>query len=180
MKKNMATKKTSEEAKPDELEEQKFVPEAHKSSETKIEELTDLLKRTHAEFENYKKRVDNERQNYLKYSSSVILAKLLPLLDTIDSAIKNNPNKEVVKAVELIRNEVRAFLKNEGVMPIKAHDESFDPFKHEAVMIEDTVNPKNDNIVVEELQRGYILHDKVLRHSKVKVAKYKEEIKNLE
>jgi len=166
MKKDHSDKKKLEESKAEERI-------TEHSCEDKLEELTDLLKRTQAEFENYKKRIDSEKQQYLKYASSLVLAKLLPLLDTFDSAIKNNNNRNVIEAIELIKIKFNSILKNEGIMPIQSIGSHFDPFKHEAVMIEETNEPEKDNIVVEELQKGYMLHDKVLRHSKVKVAKYK-------
>ena len=149
----------------------------HEACDTRLTELTDLLKRTHAEFENYKKRVDNEKLQYLKYASSVFAAKLLPLLDMLDSAAKNNKNPEVFKTIELIRNEFTAVLRNEGIVAIEAHGQHFDPFKHEALMIEETQDAAKDNTIVEEFQKGYMLNDKVLRHSKVKVAKYREDSK---
>ena len=146
---------------------------AHAACNAKVAELTDLAKRTQADFENYKKRADAEKAQYVKYAGSVVMAKLLPLLDTFDSAIKNTANKEAVHAVELIRNDVHAILKAEGIIPIKSVGEHFDPFRHEALMTEETRDPAKDNMVIEEFQKGYMLHDKVLRHSKVKVAKYK-------
>ncbi len=156
-------------------EKKQVVPEdeLHAACNAKLEELTDLLKRTQAEFENYKKRIDSEKLQYLKYASSLVLAKLLPMLDTFDSAIKNNTNKDVIEAIELIKVKFNSILKNEGIMPIQAINQHFDPFKHEAVMIEQTNESEKDNIVIEELQKGYMFHDKVLRHSKVKVAKYR-------
>ena len=149
----------------------------HAASDAKVAELTDLLKRTQADFENYKKRAEADKVQYVKYAGSLVLAKLLPLLDTIDSGIKNNTNNDVIKAIELIKSEIMGILKNEGIMPIDASRKEFDPFKHEALMIESTQDKSQDNRVIEEFQRGYMLHEKVLRHSKVKVAKYSEDSK---
>lgn len=153
---------------------QAISPDIHAACSAKIDELTDLAKRTQADFENYKKRAESEKTQYIRYAGSIVLAKFLPLLDTFESAIKNTSNKEVIHALELIRNDVHALLKGEGIIPIKSVGEHFDPFRHEALMIEETHDASKDNTVIEEFQKGYMLHDKVLRHGKVKVAKYKE------
>ncbi|MBW2984995.1 nucleotide exchange factor GrpE [Candidatus Woesearchaeota archaeon] len=144
--------------------------------EEKIEELTETLQRLQAEFENYKKRIDKEKGEFVKYSKQELILKILPIIDSFELAIKNaknNPN--FLKGVELIFSQLYSTLESEGLKPIKALGGKFDPYKHEVLMQE--TSDKEEDLVLEELQKGYMLNDKVLRHTKVKVAKKEEKKK---
>ena len=136
----------------------------------KIKELTETLQRLQAEFENYKKGVEKEKEEFLRYAKADLIVKLLPILDSFELAIKNTTdNDKFIKGVELIFAQLYALLQSEGLMPIKAIGEKFDPYKHEVLMKQES--DKEEDIILEEMQKGYMLNDKVLRHSKVKVSK---------
>lgn len=137
--------------------------------EQKIEELTEMCKRIQAEFINYKNRTEKDARHMMDYSSSDVIKKMLPVLDSFELAFKNNKDYESFKkGVELVYAQLMEALKNEGLRPILALGEKFDPYKHEVLM--KAKSDKPEDIVLEELQKGYMFKDKVLRHSKVKIS----------
>ena len=137
----------------------------------KIAELTEDLKRLQAEFENFKKRCENQNADFRKYSEARIMEEMLPIIDTFDIAMEsNNHDDEFSKGIKLIHNQIHDFLKKKGLKPIMCRGQKFDPYYHEVML---SVEGDDDGTVLEELQKGYILHEKVLRHSKVKVSKKK-------
>jgi len=140
----------------------------------KIEELTDILKRLQAEFENYKKRTDKEKLELMKYAQGELMLKLLPVLDTFEIALKNTKDHEkFAKGMEMVYAQIYSAFESSGLRQIKAVGEKFDPFRHEVLMKEEC--DKDEDIVLDELQKGYMLNDRVLRHSKVKVSCKKED-----
>ena len=148
--------------------------EPAKQPELTAEELRDRLLRLGAEFENYKKRVQKEREDLVKYVGESFILELLYIVDNFERAFqaadKTQDFKVLHKGVEMILKEVEEFLTQKGVKKIKVIDEQFDPHRHEA--IENVVSPdKPENIIVEELQAGYELNGKVIRPARVKVAK---------
>lgn len=142
--------------------------------ESKIEELIDTLKRLQAEFENYKKRTDKEKEEFIKYSNANLILKLLSVLDTFEQALKHKDaeTEKARKGIELIHKQLFTLLESEGLRPICSEGQKFDPFKHEVLMSEEA--DKEEGTVLQELQKGYMLKDKVLRHSKVKICKHKD------
>ncbi len=138
--------------------------------DAKIKELTETLQRLQAEFENYKKRTENERSEYRKCLLQDFIKKLLPVLDNFELALKHDKHHDdFVKGIELIYSELYSILEDEGLTKIDALNTKFDPYYHEVLLTEES--EKDPNTVLEELQKGYKLHDKVLRHSKVKISK---------
>ncbi len=140
----------------------------------KIAELTDTLKRLQADFENYKKRADREKDTYSKNANTRLIEKFLSLLDSFALAIKNSNVSDFDKfrkGIEMIYAQFYSILQNEGLRPIEALGKKFDPYKHEVLMQEES---EQDNIVLEEFQKGYMLHDHILRHSKVKIGVKKD------
>jgi len=141
-----------------------------KSDKEVITELTDTLQRLQAEFENYKKRIEKEKVEFLSYAKADLIAKLLPILDSFELALKNTTDKDkFIKGVELIFAQLYSLLESEGLKPINALGEKFNPYKHEVLMKQES--DKEEDTVLEEMQKGYMLNDKILRHSKVKVSK---------
>jgi len=135
-----------------------------------IAELTETLQRLQAEFENHKKYVEKQSSEFVKYSKADLIIKLLPILDSFELALKNTSDKEkFIKGVELIFSQLYSLLEKEGLKPIKAEGQKLDVHKHEVLLKESSHNP--EDTIIEELQKGYTLHDKVIRHSKVKVSK---------
>jgi molecular chaperone GrpE len=134
--------------------------------------LQDRLLRTAAEFDNYRKRVERERRDLADYIKGDVLAELLPIVDNFERALQApSPESESLrKGVELIHKQMVDFLRKRGVTPIEALGADFDPNFHQAV-IHETSPSHREGEVIAELQRGYMLGDKLLRPAMVKVAK---------
>lgn len=134
----------------------------------------DMMLRLAAEMDNYKKRVDKERQSLIKYGSQGILQELLPILDNFERAIESaNKSKDFdsfLEGVGMIFKQMSAALERKGISTIDAIGETFDPNIHEAVM-QVASDKYSENTVVEELQKGYVLHDRVIRPAMVAVSK---------
>ena len=147
------------------IEEKKQLNEAQKQ----IEELTDTLKRLQAEFENFKKRIEKEKIEFAKYANAGIISGILPVIDSFEFALKHSSEKEkFVDGIKMIYAQLYSTLEAEGLHPIKTEGEKFDPYKHEVLMKEESDKP--EGTILEELQKGYMLNDKVLRFSKVKIS----------
>ncbi|MBI2208595.1 nucleotide exchange factor GrpE [Candidatus Woesearchaeota archaeon] len=153
---------------------EKAKKEKKPTDKEKLEELTDTLKRLQAEFENYKKRADKEKEEFAKYANAAMIAKLLPLLDTFEIALRNTKDHEkFLKGMEMVYAQLFSALEAEGLRPITAEGKKFDPYYHEVMLKQES--DKEEGIVLEELQRGYMFKDKVLRYSKVKISGKKVE-----
>jgi molecular chaperone GrpE len=131
--------------------------------------------RAQADFANYKKRSEREKADLGKYANSELTLKLLPALDDLERALAAIPPRQTklswVEGVRLIERKLKAILEGEGLSQIKALGEPFDPHFHEAVM----QGKGKEGMVVEEIQKGYRLHDRVIRPSKVVVGSGKED-----
>jgi molecular chaperone GrpE len=137
------------------------------------EALQDRLLRTAAEFDNYRKRMERERRDLSEYMAADILAEFLPILDNFERALAAPPGSDpdaLRKGVELILRQMLDLLKKRGVSSIAALGETFDPNFHQAVIHEDS-DQHREGEVMQELQRGYLIGDKLLRPAMVKVAK---------
>ncbi|HET7440683.1 MAG TPA: nucleotide exchange factor GrpE [Terriglobales bacterium] len=134
--------------------------------------LLDRLARLQAEFENARKRAAKEQQDFREYAQTDAIKALLPILDSFERALRASSSEagEFRSGIELIYKQLQDALSKLGVRPIPAKGEPFDPHLHQAIeMVETSEVP--DHHVVEELQRGYKLKDRLLRPSMVKVAK---------
>lgn len=140
------------------------------SKDKKIAELTNDIKRIQADFENYAKRMDKEKQEFVKYSNSKLILNLLPIIDELEIALKNMKSEHDRKGVQMTLQRMKKSLESEGVKPIQAKGCVFDPFKHEVVCSQ-AVDSLEENKILEEIQKGYLMHDKVLRFSKVIISK---------
>jgi molecular chaperone GrpE len=132
----------------------------------------DAYLRAAADLKNFKRRAEEERGNLVRNASAGVIMKLLPVLDDFDLAMQHAP-AEVAQSswfngVQGIQRKLQLILETEGVKPIEAEGQPFDPHVHEAVMHEDA-GPENSGKVTADLRRGYTLHDRVLRPSMVKV-----------
>jgi molecular chaperone GrpE len=132
----------------------------------------DRAARIQAEFDNYRKRAAREQQDYRDYALADALKTLLPILDSLDRALKTNAAslEEYRSGIELIDKQFHDALAKLGVQPVPAQGESFDPNLHQAVQMVDT-DEAADNHVIDELQRGYKLKDRLLRPAMVRVAR---------
>lgn len=138
----------------------------------KADEYKEALQRLQADFENYRKRCEKENVSLRKYANAGLVKSLLPILDSFELALKNNTEPEkFVKGVEMIYAQLYSLLEDLGLKRISAEGRQFDPYMHEVLLQEES---EKDGIVLEELQKGYLLDDAVIRHSKVKVGKKKE------
>lgn len=140
------------------------------SVELKLAEMTDLLKRTQANFENYRKQQEKRIEEIQQFASRDIIVQLLPLLDNFELALKNNncSKEDLAKGIELIYAQLFETLEQNGVKTIITADQNFDPYLHEALLKIPSEQPENR--ILEELQKGFTLHDKVIRHAKVKLS----------
>jgi len=137
------------------------------------EEYFNALQRIAAEFDNFKKRTAREKESLYAEAVSDVVAAFLPVVDSVEKAVLTycgqQEERPIKEGLELINRQVKDVLKRLEVMEIKSLGEDFDPQLHEAVMhVED--EEKGKNIVVEELRKGYVFKDRVIRHSMVKVA----------
>lgn len=139
----------------------------------------DRLLRLSAEFENYKKRVQRQMEDHKKYANEDLIKDLLSVVDNLERALNaagEQPKDEtgacMAEGVEMTLNEIVKILKNHNVTPIEAKGKPFDPTYHEAVMQEES-DEYPENTVTSEFQKGYMLHDRLIRPAMVTVAKSK-------
>ena len=140
--------------------------------EKQIAELEDRLLRKAAEFDNYRKRARREREEFARFANSSLIEELLPVLDSLELALgaaDGEDRDSHRRGVELTLKQFLEVLGRSGLSPIPAVGEQFDPSVHEAVILQPT-SEHPEGVVIEELQRGYRLNDRVLRPSRVKVA----------
>ena len=133
----------------------------------------DRLLRKTAEFDNYRKRTDRERQQLAEAAAADLIKDLLPLLDDLERALKADAGSDpagVRRGVELIHKQLLETLRKRGVAPIDALGQDFDPHFHNAVTYE-PAEGRREGEVIEEFARGYMLGDRLLRPAMVKVAK---------
>jgi molecular chaperone GrpE len=133
----------------------------------------DRLLRKTAEFDNYRKRTDRERQQLSEAAAADLLQDLLPLVDDLDRALRaeiGDDTEALRRGVELIHKQLLELLRKRGVKPIEALGADFDPHYHMAVAHE-PAEGRREGEVVEEFRRGYMLGDRLLRPAMVKVAK---------
>ena len=131
-----------------------------KQLEQESKEYINKLQRLQAEFENYQKRTEIEKQELIKYSKQDIILNLLEILDNFERA-----EEELSEGTKLIYKQLKNILEKENVKQIK--EDYFNPEKHEVISTEEG----EENKILEEFQKGYTLHNKTIRTSKVKVGK---------
>ena len=135
----------------------------------------DKILRLQADFENTRKRIEREKQDFLKFANESIIVELLNVLDDLERTVDLAPSQHqdlpaFLKGVEMILAHLYDMLKEYGVVPIETEGKIFDPHYHEALMQAENKDLP-EHTIVEELQKGYLLNDKVIRTAKVKVSK---------
>ncbi|MBI4412982.1 MAG: nucleotide exchange factor GrpE, partial [candidate division NC10 bacterium] len=142
--------------------------------EQEIARLNDRLLRVVAEFDNYKKRMARDRAELTRTANEELLLEFLPVLDNLERALaaarRTNSTEALAEGVDLVLRLFQAVLERSGVKPIDSVGQPFDPNVHQAVAAVESADGA-DQTVVEEVQRGYWLHTKVLRPAMVKVAR---------
>ncbi|MFA6416558.1 MAG: nucleotide exchange factor GrpE, partial [Candidatus Paceibacterota bacterium] len=161
------------------------IPEAEysllKEDAAKGQEAWDKMARVQADFDNVRKRLERVKQEFIKFANEGIIAELLNTLDDLERAVdlaesKHQDMPAFLKGIEMVLAHLYELLKKHGIKPMDALGKIFDPNCHEALMqVEDKNMP--EHTVVEELQKGYYLIDRVIRTAKVKVSKQKTEEK---
>ena len=181
----MAAKKKKESKKAENLEsvvEENQVSE-NTNEETKVEkeltpeekynELNNRFLRLYAEFENYRKRTNKERLDLITNANSDLLKDLIPVIDDFERAITNNADADDIEGIKegfsLIYNKYKGLLQSKGLKAMEAKGEVFDPELHEAIANLPTEDKKMKGKVIDDVEKGYFLNDKVLRFAKVVV-----------
>lgn len=146
----------------------------HQKMLDEAKENKDKYLRLYAEFDNARKRMDREKQEFIKYANEGLLSEILSILDHMELSLKSAKAHEntasFIKGLEMVVKNIEKLLSENGVKPMNAVGKLFDPYQHE-IMIQEESNEFDDNVVIEELQKGYMMHDKVIRISRVKIAK---------
>jgi len=142
--------------------------------EEAAKETYDRLLRVSADFENYKKRATREMEEFRKYANQSLLKEMLSVVDNLELAINSSndggkTDKTLIEGLNLTLNEILRVFEKFDVKPIEARGKTFDPAYHEAVMREET-DDYPENTVVSEFQKGYLIHDRLLRPAMVVVA----------
>ncbi len=147
----------------------------HKTSEEqellekKCKDYEDMLKRLQAEFENFRKRCEKVQALAVRTASQDLMTRLLPFLDSFDAALgSKSPDDGSRAGLEQLHRQFTSVLTGAGLRPIEAIGKRFDPYRHEAVLKENNAEI-DDDIITAEIQKGYMLNDMVLRHSKVRI-----------
>lgn len=153
------------------------IREALEKKEAECRELQDKYVRALAEMDNFRKRMNREMTDSVKYANEKILGDLLIVIDNMERAITHSREKKdfdsLIDGLELTMKEFKGVFEKNGVQSIESVGQAFDPSKHHAVSMVES-DKHEDNIIVEEFRKGYILNDRVLRHSLVGVARKKE------
>jgi len=149
------------------------ITEAQKEYERSLGDLKEQLLRKAAEFENYKRRTENEKSEFYTYASERLIGELLPVLDDFDRVLNSYNEKHDIelfkKGVDLVYEKLKGTLEKQGLKEIESTGKPFDVDLHEAILQQ----PKEDlpsNTVLETAEKGYYLKNKVLRHAKVIVS----------
>lgn len=173
--------KKGKEAKEEEKRAQKELDDSRKELENALKELEDVKKKSAetndkylrmvAEFDNYRRRTSKERLEFVATAGEDVIKGILPVLDDFEHALKllgeTNSNQECIDGTQLIYKKLTDYLKTKGVAEIKAVGETFDTDYHEAVAQIPAPDPRQKNMVVEVIQKGYTLKGKIIRYAKV-------------
>jgi len=150
-----------------------------KELKEKTDKYLNSLVRTQADFENYKKSVQRDKEHYDTILKEKIVKKLINHYEDLLRALKilevNNSDESIQKGFKMIISNFEKILEEEGVKPMNCKGEKFDPYKHDAILVEEN-NDLPENTILEEIDKGYYLNNKVLKPARVKVSKIKDVI----
>lgn len=145
------------------------------SSEVKYNELNDRFLRLYAEFDNYRRRTAKERLDLISSASSGVLKDIITILDDFDRAIANNKNiqeADILKeGFELIYTKLSGIVESKGLVPMNSLNQTFDSELHDAIANVPVENDDQKGTVIDEVEKGYYLNEKVIRFAKVVVGK---------
>ena len=155
--------------------------ESLEACKAKAQSYLDQLVRLQADFSNFRKRTEREKAEAIRFGKETVVERMISLLDVMEQALGHAHSAADVsnlrKGFEMVVKEFARFLKAEGAEPLKAVGQPFDPHVHEALEQVDTEKDEENNIVLEEIQKGYTLNGRLLRPARVKVARKKEKKK---
>ncbi len=164
---------TPEAAGDGEAGEEKAGQEKKDPRDTQIEELTDRLRRNMAEFDNFRKRTEKEKSAMFEIGAKDIIERILPVIDNFERGLNSMPEdakgSPFAEGMEMIYKQLLKNLEEAGVEPIRAQGQPFDPNFHNAVLHVEDEN-LGENVVAQELQKGYLYRGSVVRHTMVQVA----------
>ena len=147
--------------------------------EKEVKEHHDRLLRVAAEFENYKKRMAREKEEWVKFGNEDLIKSILPFVDNLERAVNHSEKTEdiqsLVEGIKLTVQQLLQTLNRFGVSPVESLGKPFDPTMHEAMLVVET-DQHEPNQVVEEFQKGYLLNDRLLRAATVSVSKLPEKV----
>ena len=145
----------------------------YNNSEQLVDEYKDKFVRLYAEFDNYRRRTNEEKLNLISSAGKDVISSMLPVLDNFERAIATNENLEDLAAIKegfnLIFNQLKGILESKGLKPMEAKGLSFDSDVHEAIANVPAPEEELKGKVIEDVEKGYYLNDKVLRFAKVVV-----------
>jgi molecular chaperone GrpE len=145
----------------------------------RADDLKQQVLRVQADFANYKRRVEQDREQQARLAAWTVVQDIVPILDNLDLTLANMPDSvrglPWTEGLLLVDRQLRATLERQGLRPIEAVGTIFDPTLHDAIMHEES-SEHDDNEIIAELRRGYTLNDKVVRPTLVKVAKHVENV----
>jgi len=176
----MMNNKTKHEKEKEDKKEQNAPEEAavQDSAEAKYQECRDQLLRMKADFENTKKRLERDKMDAIKFANERLLADILPIVDNLDRAMtslsEGHDPEKVKQGLKIAQEEIHQVLELHGVEMVKSVGTEFDPKFHEAVAVVESTDVK-DGVVVDEIQRGYILNGRLIRPSRVRISQKKTE-----
>ena len=163
-----------EETQKEELSNEEKLQQSLKEAENKIEELQDKYLRLSAEFDNFRKRTNKEKAEIIKNGAEKTILAILPILDDMERAISNmhksNDADALREGVELINNKFLKTLSKEGLSKIETENADFNTDYHEAIAMLPAADEQQKGKIIDCVQTGYLLNDKVIRHAKVAVA----------
>ncbi|HEY9205847.1 MAG TPA: nucleotide exchange factor GrpE [Candidatus Methanoperedens sp.] len=185
--------KDLEETQTDEMESGTSEPEAEKievpkphekeliqeleTTKKQLAEERDRLLRLNAEFDNFRKRTLKEKEEFIKYANEKLILELIDVFEALERGVENakksNNKDKLTEGMELVYKQFKNVLEKNGLVPIKAVGEKFDHYRHEAMM-QTLTDEYDEDTILEEFARGYMLNGKVIRYSKVRVSKRKE------
>jgi len=143
-----------------------------------VEEKFNQLKHLQADFDNYRKNFEKEKEKIIEFANENLIKELLVIIDDFERALQLIDNEKNKEGLIMLHKNFFKVLENHGLRKIEALGKKFDPYHHEALLKEKS--DKEDGIILEELQPGYMLKSKIIRHSKVKVADNKQQVKEAE
>lgn len=149
----------------------------YESKQKELDEMKDLLLRTQANFDNFRKQSEKRAEEERKMVAKTLILDILPVMDNFELALKNvdtttNNIEDFLKGVELIYSQLFSVLRDYGITVVESEGKEFDPIIHEALIKVESNLP--ENFVVEEFQKGYMLNGKIIRTAKVKVSSGKK------